>query len=188
MFFERYDKEIMEQFAKDVISKSFDYKYFKYIKPVNTDNFDFISPDGLNALEVTSVIPKNVLEAYQYEKEMAKGKTNLKKQRIKEAVFKDDGSLSSYYGGSFGAIIKEIKNAVEEKNTKAKRRKELRNYDSVDLCICVQDGGLMDLYSYKIAGFAFDNSEFDNIFFITQSFFFRYSKNTGFEEYQRVIK
>ena len=187
MFFERYNKNVMEPFAISVISGSFNSKYAEYTQPTNTDNFDYLSPDGMHALEVVSVIPKNELEAYEYEKQLSKGKTNLKKSRIKCAKFKEDGHLLSYYGGSLRPIIKSIEDAVKLKSSKAKKRTAIRQYDSIDLCVCVQDSGLMDLYSYQIADFTFDfgTSGFNNIVCITPSYFFRYTKGCGFEEYAR---
>ena len=50
MFFERYNKEVIEPFAISVIAKSFDTKYAQYIHPTDDDNFDYISLDGLHAV------------------------------------------------------------------------------------------------------------------------------------------
>lgn len=183
MYYKRYSKEVMEPFAIQAIAKSFDSKYAEYTQPTNTDNFDFLSPDGLSAVEVVSIIPDNERKAYVYGLELSKGKTNLKTSGIKRAVFKEDGSLFCYYGGSVPEIIKAIKNAVTEKSTKAERRKQIRRFDSIDLCVCVQDGSLMDLQSYQIADFDFSESPFANIFFITPSYFIRYSKDSSFEDY-----
>lgn len=187
MFFERYNKKAMEPFAITVIAKSFDNKYAQYLHPIDDDNFDFISPDGLHAIEVVSVIPENEMRAYEYEVQLSKGKQHLRTNRVKGAVVEKDGSLLSYYGGSLRSIIGSIKEAVNQKGIKAKRRKTAKHYDAVDLCVCVQDGSLMDLHSYRIADFDFMESQFDNIFFITPTYFVRYSKTTGFEEYPRII-
>ena len=186
MFFERYNKKVMEPFAITVIAKSFDTKYAQYVHPIDDDNFDFISSDGLHAMEIVSVIPENEKKAYQYEVQLSKGKIDLRANKIKDAVVREDCSLLSYYGGSLRSIITAIKKAVDYKCKIAKRRKTIKSYETVDLCVCVQDGGLMDLYSYRIADFDFKESQFDNIFFITPSHFFRYSKDTDFEEYLRI--
>ena len=187
MFFERYNKKIMEPFALNVISKSFDCKYAEYSQPSNTDEFDFLSPDGLHALEVVSVFTKNEREAYQYEVQLSRGKYGLKSSRIKGAFLRDDGSLFSYYGGSLHTIIDQITQTFQNKCNKAIRRQSIKHYKTIDLCICVQDGSLMDLHSYQIAGFNFEKSPFDNIFFITPSYFFRFNNTSGFEEYVRVV-
>lgn len=187
MFFERYSKEVIEPFAIAVIAKSFDIKYAQYIHPTDNDDFDYITLDGLHAVEAVLVIPENEKKAYEYEVQLSKGKTHLRINRIKDAVIREDGSLLSYYGGSLRSLIASIKEAVNVKCNKAKRRKAIKAFETVDLCVCVQDGSLMDLHSYRIAGFDFSESQFDNIFFITPSYFFRYSKATGFEEYPRIV-
>ena len=187
MFFERYNKVVIEPFAISVIAKSFDAKYAQYIHPTDDDNFDYISLDGLHAMEVVLVIPENERKAYEYEVQFSKGKTHLRINRIKDARIREDGSLLSYYGGSLRSLIAAIKDVVKIKCSKSKRRKAIKSFVTVDLCVCVQDGSLMDLHSYRIAGFDFSESKFDNIFFITPSYFFRYSKATGFEEYPRIV-
>lgn len=57
-FYKRYSKEIMESFALRVLKFSFDSKYGEYFAPANSDNFDYISPDGNDALEITSIKTK----------------------------------------------------------------------------------------------------------------------------------
>lgn len=187
MLHRRYSKDVMEPFALTVISKSFDSRYSEYTRPTDTDNFDFISPDGVQALEVVSIIPDNEIKAYEYETQHFKGKTNLNVKIIKCAKIKENGSLLAYYGGSIGEIIRLINERVVEKCEKAKRRSAMHKYESVDLCVCVQDGSLMDLQSYIIADFNFTETPFKNIFFITPSYFFRYTKEYGFEEYPRMV-
>ena len=103
------------------------------------------------------------------------------------ATFKNDGSLFKYYGSSIGAIIAKILAAVDNKSDKARRRIVKHHFDKIDLCVLVQDGSLMDLHSYQISDFDFSNVPFENIFFITPSYFFRYTKTIGFQEYQRII-
>ena len=189
--FERYEKGTTELFALSVISKSFDSKYAEYIYPQNTDNFDFISPDDKRALEVVFAIPQNELNTYAYEKALSKNSPESKKEatkrKIKQAKFDKDGSILRYYGGSIQEIVKIIKKRVAEKNEKAKKRKNFEKYESIDLCVGVQDGSSMDMQSFQMADFNFKDLVFDNIFFITPSHFFRYSVSSGFEEYPRMI-
>ena len=80
---EQYSKEIIENFAINVVAKSFNKKYSTYFSPENSDNFDFISPDETEALEVTLVIPENERREYIYEREKHKGKKDLKKITLK---------------------------------------------------------------------------------------------------------
>lgn len=187
MAFKRYEKETIEPFAISVVSKSFNSKYAEYIQPKNTDNFDFVSPDGKSGVEVVTVLSENERNAYVYEKLLSKGNQNLSKEKVKQATFDEGGRIQWYYGGSLQEIIKSIKIAVETKDKKAKNRKIFEKYESIDLCVCVQDGSLMDLCSYQNAGFDFENYVFDNIFFITPSYFLRYSASCGFEEYPRIV-
>lgn len=190
-FSERYEKKTTEPFAISVISKSFDSKYAEYIHPKDTDNFDFVSPDGKRAVEVVFAIPKNELSTYAYEKALSKNSPESKreatKRKLKQAKFDNDGNILRYYGGSIQEIIKIIKKRVTEKNEKVQKRKNFEEYESIDLCVGVQDGSLMDIWSYRNADFDFKDLVFDNIFFITPSHFFRYSVSSGFEEYPRII-
>lgn len=189
--FERYEKGTTEPFALLVISKSFDSKYAEYIHPKDTDNFDFVSPDGKSTLEIVFAIPQNELNTYAYEKALFKNSPESKKEatkrKIKQAMFDKDGNILRYYGGSIQETIKIIKKRVAEKNEKAQKRKNFEKYESIDLCVGVQDGGLMDMQTFQIADFDFKDLVFDNIFFITSSYFFKYSANNGFEEYPRNI-
>ncbi len=190
--FKRYDKSEIEPFAISVIAQSFDSKYAEYIRPKDTDNFDLVSPDGKRAVEVVLVAPENEMNAYVYEKTIdnpnsPESKKEATKRKIKQAVFDEDGKPRRYYGGSIQEIVKEIKKRATEKNEKAHKRKNFEMYESVDLCVCVQDGALLDILSFQIADFDFKELVFDNIFFITTERFLRYSADNGFEEYQRNI-
>ena len=82
--FKRYSKEVIEPFALKTIASSFDKKYELYHAPKDTDNFDYVSPKNDGVLEVTTAIPENVMNAYIYENERAKGKDSLKTKHIKK--------------------------------------------------------------------------------------------------------
>ena len=182
---ERYSKEIIEKFAINVVAKSFNKKYSTYFSPENSDNFDFISPDETEALEVTLVIPDNEQREYIYEREKHKGKKDLKTNHIKNANFDSQGNIISYYGGSMPEIKNAILDSLERKQQKACKRLKDKNYQNIDLCFCIQDGSLFDLFSFKIAFDNLDKYIFQNIFFITPSYFIRYNKKVGFKEYPR---
>lgn len=186
MFFKRYDKHIMEPFAIKIIEKSFDEKYGEYLHPLDDDDFDYVSPDGMCAVEMVSVIPPNEINVYKYEMLLAAGK-KPRTTEIKGAAIKEDGNLLAYHGGSLTGIMKQITECVRRKSEIAKRRMENKQYMRVDLCVSIQDGGLMDLRSYQIMDFEFSQCPFENIFFITRSCFIRYSEATSFEEYPRRI-
>jgi len=181
----RYDKRIIEPFALNTLAKSFDNRFNLYYKPENTDNFDFISLDNKRALEVVSVVSKNEMNAYVYENELLKGKQNLNTKNIKEARLNDDGSLQRYYGASIQELLSLIEERTEKKNTKAIIRAESSSFEVVDLCLCVDDGGLLDLNSCNALNFK--SYIFNNIFIITSSCFLCYNKLSGFKEYRRVI-
>ena len=183
-----YDKRNIEKYAIETIAASYDSKYAKYQPPIDCDNFDFVSIDGKNALEVTLVIPANERQAHIYEIERGKGKTKLDPQRIKWAKLKPDGALHSYYGGSMAEIRQAILDSIEHKQEKALRRLKSKNYLSVDLCICVVDGSLFDILSYEMSFPNLDRFVFQNIFFITPSYFIRFSKDKGFLEYPKKLK
>ena len=86
-----------------------------------------------------------------------------------------------------GEIARKIQNAVDVKNEKAIKRLSQKKYSSVDLCICIDDGGWFDSNSFVNMGLDLNFSIFDNIFFITSSLFLRYTKANGFEQYKRII-
>ena len=180
---ERFDKTIIEKFSLETIAKSYDSKYMEYVSPQNTDNFDFVSKDMLAGLEVTTVIPCNEIEAHKYQIELNKGKKNLSIKKILNGKIKEDDSLHSWYGGGMGEIKNKILLTLQKKNNIAIRRLQQSKIKSVDLCICIVDGGLFDLSSFEIAFSNFNEYIFENIFFITRSYFIRYNKNVGFQEF-----
>lgn len=186
-FYERYSKNILELFALNVLTLSFDTNYGNYYAPKNSDNFDFISPDNISALEITSVIPKNEMEAFVYEKLKAHGKQNLKFSRIKGLKLTDNGNIKFYYGGSMSEIKSAIRYCIDSKQEKALKRLKSQPFKSVDLCICINDGALFDKYSFELAFDDLDKYLFSNILFITSAHFIRYNKKIGFEEYPRII-
>lgn len=187
-FFKRYDKNIIEEFALRVISKSYDIDFDTYISPDNTNNFDFISVDGRKALEVTTVIPENEKQVYIYEKEFYGGKKQLKVDRIENVTLKKNGEIDNYYTLD---VLPEIKNkvlsSVCNKNNIALKRKENACIDIIDLCVCIMDAGMYDINSFKINFTDFKDCIFRNIFFITSSRFICHNKELGFVEHERII-
>lgn len=186
-FFERYDKKVIEEFALRVTSKSYDLIFSTYVSPNDTDNFDFVSIDGAKALEVTTVISENEISAYIYEKELSKGKKKLSVEKIRDAKLKEDGTLAFWYGGGLNEIKNTILTAIEKKHSIAIHRMKNTNIKLVDLCICMVDGSLYDLRTFEIAFHSLEKYIFKNIFFITPSYFIRYSKEAGFQEYTKCI-
>ena len=184
--YNRYMKNVIEPFALSTIAKSYDSNYGDYVSPIDTDNFDFLSVDGKRALEVSLVISKNEKEAFEYDKAIAKGKTPSSK-RVCESIIKSDGSLSSYHGGTMSEIRTLIAEKIEEKHKKALRRTATKKYDSIDLCLCIVDGSLFDLYSLEISFSNLSEYVFENIFFITPSYFIVFNSINGYKEYERKI-
>lgn len=188
MFFERYNKHIIEEFAIRTISKSFDLSYEMYVLPNETDNFNGISLDGSCALEVTLVTSSNNMAGYEYEKLYAYVKRNLRTKHIKLSKLTPEGNLLQWQGGPIGEIVTKIQKAISIKNEKAKNRLLQNKYRCVDLCVCIDDGGWFDDESFKNINLDFDSCIFQNIFFITSHLFFRYTKKTGFEQYPRIFQ
>lgn len=185
----RYDKDIIEEFAINTISKSFSDVYSNYKAPKNPDNFDFLSQDGNSALEVTLILPENEKKEYEYEKAKSKNR-KANARRIIDVNFDNHGNILSYYGGSISEIKKSIINSIKIKNQKATKRIIKKPYSQIDLCLVIQDGSLLDLDSFRLFFKEFYSLEFifSNIFFITRSNFIRYSKISGFEEYERKLE
>lgn len=182
-----FDKNVIESFALSTIAKSFDYNYSSYFSPADTNNFDYLSQDRKKALEVTSVIPENELQAFIYDKKLAQGnRPQLKK--VRDAVATKSGALISCAGGSMPEIENLIMFRIKEKNKKALSRMNKATYQQVDLCICISDGGLFDLRSFQLIFTDMREYEFNNIFFITLSHFIRFDKsNNEYTEYKLVV-
>ena len=132
-----YNSNIMELFAQKTISLSYNSIYSTFDWNKKADDFDFTSPDKKIALEVVSIIPKNIIEACKYEKELAKGKKPTSKN-IKMAKIDTSGSLISYYGGSMTEIRRAFINAIKIKHEKAIKRPI--KYAVYELCVCADDG------------------------------------------------
>lgn len=186
-FFERYDKHIIEEFAIRTISKSYDSSYGLYLIPTDTDDFDGVSPDNRHALETTLVTSNNNMEAYKYEKQFAYGKRKPHTKRIKGAQLNVFGELTQWQGGPIAEIVEKIQKTIDEKESKAKKRLSIKKYETVDLCICIDDGGWFDGKDFSLINLTLNDTIFENIFFITSSLFFRYTKANGFEQYKRII-
>ena len=166
-FVKYYSKEIMEPFALSTIALSFDKRYEEYNNPKDTDNFDFISSNNENALEVTTAIPENMMRAYIYEKQRAKGISKVKTDKLMDDIrnvkINDNGDLVLFYGGSMSEIKLKIKDSIQIKQEKALKRLKSKTYKNVDLCICIDDGGLFDKYSFDLFFEGFEDYIFDNI-------------------------
>ena len=185
-FFERYEKKITEPYAIKVLSMSFDSKFNEYMSPSNPDNFDYISPDGQSALEVTIAISQNEKEAYIFEKSAAKGKKKLDETKVKELVLNDNSEIRSYYGGTIAEIKKIIRCRIDEKQYKALKRLKNNPVNKLDLCVLINDGGILDKTSFEWYFDDLNKYVFNNIFFVTPSCFVCYKKNIGFKEYPLI--
>lgn len=187
-YFERFSKEIIEPFAIKTITASFDSRYNTYLSPSDSDNFDYISPSGDCAVEITTVIPENEMNMYVYEKLKANGKDNLDLSKIIGLRLKDNGEIYAYYGGSIGEIVIAINKSIKNKRHKALNRIKKKTYKYINLAICMVDGSLFDLFSFELNFKDLNSEPFHNIFFITPSHFIRYNKDIGFMEYPRKTK
>ena len=181
-----YSKKVIEPFALKTIALSFNREYELYHAPKDTDSFDYISPTNDRALEITTAIPHNEIEAYIYETNQAKGKLDLKTKRIENVRIKEDGSLLLYQGGTFSEIIRIVRERIDNKQEKALKRLEDNPKTCVDLCVCIADGALLELTDFDLAFNDLDNYIFSFIFFITSARFICYSKEIGFKEYSRI--
>ncbi len=183
--YNRYDKNIIEPFALKTIANSYDKSYEKYIKPNDTDNFDYYSEDSKRFLEISLIITDNERRAYEYDKLWIKNKNPITRG-IKNAVFSKDKKLCRYHGGEIQEICNMILERIIEKHKKAINRIKSKN-DAIDLCLCINDGGILDFYSFILGFDDFNEYIFDNIFFITRDCFILYNKSIGFKEYPKII-
>lgn len=185
----RYDKKIIEPFALSTIANSFDPIYADYQQPNSTDDFDFVSPDGKAALEVTIILPKNEEKAYEYDRAFQrKGKKASKKQHIQNVQLKEDGHLAMYSGGTMDEIKTLIDARIKRKEEIARKRIRSSTVRTVDLCLCILDGSLFDKQSFESFFDKLDQHLFERIFFITPSRFIVHKRMSGFSEYPRIIQ
>lgn len=187
-YYLRYDKEVMEPFALKTIGLSFNRRYLEYYSPYDSDNFDYISPNNDKGLEITTVISYNEIEAYVYEKHKAEGKQKLDLSRIKYGKADENGKLVFYFGGTMEEIKQKIIIAINKKQQKAEKRLAKCSFSDIDLCICINDGGLFDLNSFELFFIDLQKYLFKNIFFITSSHFICFNRDYGFKEYPRIIE
>ena len=181
-----YNSNIMELFAQKTISLSYNSIYSTFDWNKKADDFDFTSPDKKIALEVVSIIPKNIIEACKYEKELAKGKKPTSKN-IKMAKIDTSGSLISYYGGSMTEIRRAFINAIKIKHEKAIKRPI--KYAVYELCICADDGALFDSdlsFDFLLESDLLSKVCFSKIFIITSAHFF-VIENSTITEFERKI-
>ena len=179
MFFERYDKNIIEEFAIRTISKSYNKDYGLYRQPNDTDDFDGVSSSGEYALEITLVISPNNMSAYVYEKLFSQGKNSLQYKHIKGAKLKSNKELFQWQGD-----ISQIKNllqeAISKKEEKTRQRLSKTSYKSVDLCVCVEDNGWFaseNEFCLFVGNNVFKETLFRKIFIITSRLFLVYENN-----------
>lgn len=164
----------VEKFARKFLSEHYDIKYSQYEWKDKKDDFDFVSPDGASALEVTMIISKNYEQAIEYEINKKRGKT-VDCSRIKWGRFDEQGNLLMFAGADMEEIRDSIIKAI---NKKIKKKKSRCNrgivYDNYELCIYVDDCGLFN----DVRDFEFliniINEDFVKIFIITSSFLFIY--------------
>ncbi len=91
-----YSSEKMEKFSIRVIAESFNKLYDDYIWQDKKDDFDFTSLDDKSALEVTSIIPINEINAVEYEKALDKCKIpNINK--VIDARIDNNDELITYF-------------------------------------------------------------------------------------------
>ncbi len=181
-----YSSKVMEEFAIRVISKAYDSKYSKYIWHDKDDDFDFTSPDDQVALEVATILPKNIRNAIEYEQAIDKGK-KPDPAKVYNSKVDDDGELLFYYGGSMEEIGKSINKMIEKKENK--RKKRAKKYNLYELCLCIDDGGLFNNklnFDFIIRSGILKITEFSKLFLITSSNFFVISDDL-IVEYARKI-
>ncbi len=181
-----YSSDIMEPFAQNTISLSYDMIYSTFDWNKRADDFDFTSLDKRIALEVVSVIPKNNIEASKYEKALAKGK-KASPEKVQMSTVDTSVSLISFYGGGMTEIRKAFIKAIKTKHEKALKRPI--KYDVYELCICTDDGGLFDSdlsFDFLLDSGLLTKVCFSKIFIIT-SLHFYVVENFKITEYRRII-
>ena len=83
--------------------------------------------------------------------------------------------------------LHKIGKKIDEKQKKALKRLKNKPYKMIDLCLCIDDGGMLDIFSFEIGLKNLDRYIFRSIFFITSNCFIYYNKESDFEEYNRQI-
>lgn len=180
-----YSSANMENFAINAISKSYDNSYASYIWHDKDDDFDFTSSDDSTALEIATILPSNIINAIKYEKALDNGK-NPDAQKVISACTDKYGELLIYYGGSMEEIREAAIKMINKKEEK--RKKRLKKYKRYELCLCIDEGSLLNApsnFEFIINNGILDKTGFSRLFLITCSKFYVIEKNK-INEYERI--
>lgn len=180
-------ERVVEPFAINTIGNSYDKHHLSFLRGHKNDAFDFTSPDGRVALEVSLIIPGNINRVITYEDRKSKGET-CDRSYVRNALYDDAGNLLCYDGGSISELKLLILERITAKNGKALRRKT-GTIKSYELCLAIFDGGLLHKptdFKFVLESKEFNDSIFDKLFIITSGNFFLI-ENASIREYKRVF-
>lgn len=174
-----FHKSKIEPFAIKTISLSYDTRYSSFTYNASDNNFDYNSKDNTIALEVSTIIPKNIQNVLRYANSL-----NPKIDKVINAKVDNNGNLKSYYGGSIQELKDLIIDRIKEKEEKGKRKNKV--YLEYELCLCVLDGGLFE-HIYELNFIKNQTTFYKKIFIITASCFFAFEKGI-IKKYNRIYE
>ena len=127
-----YSKELMEPYALDVLTASYNKAYAKY-KKFDLNGFDYESANRKKVLEITIAISDGEKSLLEYEKAYAKnGKAQISKVKNPLTI---DGQLYGIHGSTeeiLKSIVTSIK--IKEKKRKKKENSKIKCYELCVLC------------------------------------------------------
>ena len=168
--FDYLNKKTTEWYAIKELSYFYEeYKY--YVHPKEDDNFDFISPDGITGLEITTIIPKDYLNQFENEKIIAKG---IKSSHKIECYSLGNGKIA-FHGGSLKEIIDITAKRINNKSEKAEKRIINGQSQKAELCLLIEDGNLFDEFSFESIKPIIEKSIFKKLYIITSQFVIYYN-------------
>ena len=186
-----YSSDLTEKAVIGIIINSYSSCYSNLIHNSKKDSFDFESSDKTHCLEVTTILPINVINAMEYEKSLIKNKI-ANKNKVFDAKYNDSGELLYYHGGDLSELRYLVLRSISVKTIKAIKRikKNKMNIKSLELALYVDDGGIIDSkkdIQYILYSEEFANSILTKIFYIGRSTFFVIEKNK-ITEFTRKVK
>jgi len=139
-----YRRKELELESIKRISKFVDPKYGSFDYQDGKDEFDFTSKDRTWALEQTSYIARNLVNATEYEKAILKGKT-AERRRVINGYFNERGDLLASFGDDMNGAREGVLKRILDKDEKCRKRLLIEpSFKTIDLIVTVPENPLFN--------------------------------------------
>lgn len=139
-----YDRKDLELESVKRIVKFVDPRYGSFDYHDADDEFVFTSKDKTWALEQTSYIARNLVNATEYEKTILKGKT-AERRRVIDGCFDADGDLLAFFGDEMESTREGVLKRILDKDEKCRKRLLIEpSFKTIDLIVTVPENPLFN--------------------------------------------